>query len=192
MRRLLSFTIFLLSFIATYAQVNHYEGYKGAVKTGLSYVHDFPGVKGAALYVEAVVPINHWLQGSIGVKRIQTGGTPRTTSITEFTRATTIDLNVFVIPFSNETANFKLGLGCTSSMYHVQRAAALYDKNAPQGLHSDPIWQKTNFSGRSNGMTLTGEYEYFFSSNISLGARIQYTKGYQYVICGGPFAAFRL
>jgi hypothetical protein len=191
MRRLLSFCIFLLSFVASYAQINQYDGYKGAIKTGVSYVHDFPGVKGAAVYVEYVAPFNEWLQGGVGIKRIQTGGSPRTNAIPEFTRATTFDFNVFIVPFRTENTHLKIGLGYSSSMYHINRAVAIYDKNVVNGAHTDPSWQTSELKGRSNGMSLTGEYEYFFADNISLGARIQYTKGYQYVICGGPFAAFR-
>jgi hypothetical protein len=191
MRRLLFVISALFLIGAVKGQQNPYDGYKGAVKTGLSYVHDFPGVKGAAVYVEYVAPFNEWLQGSIGIKRIQTGGSPRTSTIPEFTRATTFDFNVFIVPFRTENTHLKFGLGYSSSMYHINRAVAIYDKNAVNVIHSEPTWQSSQFKGRSNGMSLTGEYEYFFADNISLGARIQYTKGYQYVVCGGPFAAIR-
>ncbi len=192
MRRLSAF--FALVFFANNinAQFNHYDGYKGAVKSGFSYVHDFPGVKGAAVYVEYVAPFNEWLEGSFGIKRLQTSGFPRTASIREFTRATTIDFNLLVVPFSTETTALKLGLGYTCSMYHARRASSQYDKNIPATIHSEPVWETTDLKGRSKGMTLTAEYEYFLSNNLSFGAKIQYTKGYQYVITGGPFAAIRL
>jgi hypothetical protein len=191
MRRLFPAIVILFFTISVKAQFNPYEGYKGAVKAGVSYVHDFPGMSGAAVYAEYVAPFNEWLQGSAGIKRIQTGGSPRTGTIPEFTRATTIDFNLFVIPFRTESTHLKVGLGYSSSMYRIQRAYPEYEKNTLPGTHLEPVWRQTNLKGRSNGMSITGEYEYFFSGNLSIGARIQYTKGYQYVIAGGPFAAVR-
>lgn len=191
MRRLSAIIALVIFTHISKAQVNHYDGYKGSVKSGLSYVHDFPGVKGAAVYVEYVTPFNEWLEGSFGVKRLQTSGFPRTSSIREFTRATTIDFNLLVVPFSSETTALKIGLGYTCSMYHARRASSQYDKNIPATTHSEPVWQTSDLKGSSRGMTLTAEYEYFLSGNLSFGAKIQYTKGYQYVITGGPFAAIR-
>jgi hypothetical protein len=187
MRRLFLTIISSLSIFIVIAQSHPHEAYKGALKTGLSYVYDFPGVKGAAAYVEYVAPFNNRLQGAVGIKRIQTSGTPRSADIKEYTRATTIDFTFFIIPLRNATNSFKVGLGYSSSLFNIRRALLIYNKDITAESNSNKSWLQEDVKGRSNGMNITTELEHFFSNNISVGAKLQYTKAYQYVLCGGPF-----
>jgi hypothetical protein len=176
----------------TLAQTTAYEGYKGAVKAGLIYVHDFPGLNGAGLFAEFVAPFSDWIHGGVGIKRLETSGYPRTTMVKEFTKATTIDFTIYLVPVHTERHSLKVGLGYTSSQYNAKRSTPAYntDKNGVN-IASNTNWQPFIEKGRSGGMQFTGEYEYFFYNNLSTGVRIQYAKGYQYLVNGGPFVSYR-
>jgi hypothetical protein len=188
MKRLIICTSLIISIFRCHAQVNHYEACSGAIKTGIAYVKDFPGMKGGAVYVEYIAPINTWLQASVGVKRIQNIGYPRTTTIEEFTRATTLDATLFLIPVNTEKSALKIGLGYSSALYSIRRAYPTYTKTATTTIIN---WETISSKGRSNGLTLAAEYEYFTDGPLSLGARMQYANAYQYVLMTGAFAAFR-
>lgn len=172
------------------AQYSSGENTGGSIRTGVAYVHDFPGLHGAAAFAEYSFPLNDWLQGSIGVKRIQAGGYPRTNTVHEYTKASTIDFELLVVPVHTENAALRIGLGYTFSFYNIRRSYPVY--TAHDNQPTDITWPMVDTKGNVHGTSLIGEYEYYFGNHFSAGAKVEVAKAYSYVVMGGPFVAIRL
>lgn len=173
---------------AQYSDGNAIGG--GSIRAGVSYVHDFPGMKGPAVSLGYNFPLNDWLQGGIGVKHISTSGFPRTSTVREYTKANTIDFELLLVPVRTENAALKIGLGYTFSFYNIRRSYPVYalHDNEPASV----TWPVTDSKGNVRGTRLIGEYEYNFGSGIAAGARVEVAKAYGYVVLGGPFVAVKL
>ena len=162
----------------------------GSVRAGAGYVHDFPGLSGTAVYAGYSFPLNDWLQGGIGVKHILTSGFPRTNTVREYTKANTIDFELLLVPMHTENAALRLGLGYTFSFYNIRRSYPVYTTHDNQP--ADVTYPSVDSKGNVHGARLVGEYEYYFGSSISAGARVEVAKAYSYVVIGGPFVAIKL
>jgi hypothetical protein len=189
--------IFFLLFTAiaftAQAQTSFSENSMGAIKSGAGYVHDFPGLNGAGAFVEYSFPLNEWLQGGVGIKRIQTAGYPRTQTVKEYTKATTLDFNLLFVPFHTENSAFRIGAGYSFSFYNIRRSFAVYGVHTESPSTSGPSsWLVQDGKGRVNGPSLMAEYEYYFENRFSMGARIMLGKAYiNNVVLGGPFVSVR-
>lgn len=171
------------------AQVSDNPATMPAFTFGASYVHDFPGLTGFGVHAEYGVPISSWAQLEAGVKRIQAGGYPRTGSVKEYTKSTTLDFNVLFVPFSNKSNALKIGGGYSFVFYNLRRSYPVY----ANGAKEDPSWQVQDSKSMTKGCSLIGVYEYYISENVSAGARVSLAKAYsRHVWMGGPFVAIRL
>jgi len=104
------------------AQYSADENFSGRIRAGVSYTQDFPGLHGFAEAIEYSFPLNKWLQGSAGLRRVHTTGYPRTSTVREYTRATALDVSLLFVPFSTERAAFRIGSGYSFSFYSIRRA----------------------------------------------------------------------
>ena len=163
-----------------------------SIRAGIAYVHDFPGLHGAAAYAEYNFPLNEWLQGGVGVKRIQTAGFPRTQTVREYTKATALDVSLLFVPLHTENAALRIGAGYSFSFYNVRRSYPVYTAHADPSAAPDVSWPQKDVKGKVQGVNLIGEYEYYFNNRFSAGAKIALCKAYGSVLMGGPFVGIKL
>ena len=176
--------------LSAQAQENFSDKLSGSIKMGAGYVFDFPGMTGYGIHGNYSFPLSKWLQGEVGLKRIDANGFPRTSTIKEFTKASVLDFNLLTVPFHNENSAIRIGGGYSFSFYHILRSFPYYGTTVNGPSSKDPSWQTQESNGRMNGFSLTAEYEYYFQNNISIGARASLCKAYNNVLMAGPFAAF--
>jgi Outer membrane protein beta-barrel domain len=177
----------LFSAIACTAHGQNSFSENGAVKAGVGYVHDFTGLNGMGAFAEYSFPLNGWLQGGAGFKRMQTNGYPQTQTVKEYTKATTLDFNLLFVPLHTDNIALRIGAGYSFSFYNTRRSYAVDNVNTSKA----PDWKVQDDKGRVTGITVMGEYEYYFANNISLGARVTVAKAYMYVVMAGPFVSMR-
>ena len=163
----------------------------GRIRAGAGYVHDFPGLNGAGAYAEYSFPLNEYIEGGIGFRRVQTAGYPRSASVNEYTKASSLDFNLLFVPYHTENAAFRIGAGYSFSFYNIRRSYPVY------AAHTDAAagtvtWPVADSKGRSRGISLIAEYEYCFNNGFSAGAKLALCKAYGSVVMGGPFVAIRL
>lgn len=168
------------------------ENSSGRVRAGIAYVHDFPGLNGAGAYAEYSFPLNDFIQGGAGIRRVQTAGYPRTASVREYTRATSLDVNLLFALFRTENAAFRIGAGYSFSFYNIRRSYPVYTTHADTQAADITSWPQKDTRGRTSGVSITAEYEYYFSNGFSAGAKISLCKAYGSVVMGGPFVGIRL
>ena len=159
------------------------------LKVGGGYTKDFPGLSGYGLVGEYAYSLNEYLEGGFGVKRFNLSGYPRTLTVNEYTKATTLDFNIFFLPFTGETSVLKIGAGYSFSFYKIRRSYPLFETH---GQEKTTSWPLQDAKGRTSGITFSGEYEYIFPSNFSLGIKASFCKAYDRVFYVGPFLGVRL
>ena len=171
-------------------QAQYYPEHTVAIKAGGGYAHDFPGLNGYSVFAEASRPFNDRLQGAIGIKHINMSGYPRTTSVNEFTKATTIDFNLYFVALATEMSELRIGAGYSFSFYNIRRSIPVTDDH---GGYRETTWPVSDGKGRVSGFNLIGEYEYFLpETNFSIGCRASMFKAYDNVTFAGVFAGVRL
>lgn len=158
-------------------------------KIGGGYARDFPGLSGYALSMEYAHSMNEFLEAGIGIKRINMSGYPRTTTVKEYTKANTIDFNLFFLPLANETNVLKVGLGYSFTFYKKRRSYPVVETHGAEKIVS---WPVQDAKGRATGIIVSGEYEYILSSNLSLGLKASLCKAYDRVFYIGPFVGVKL
>ena len=167
-------------------QAQYYPEHTVAIKAGAGYAHDFPGLNGYSVFVEGSRPLSDKLQGAIGFKLVNMSGYPRTTSVNEFTKATTIDFNIYFVPLTTEMSELRIGAGYSFSFYNIRRSFPVVNDH-------ETTWPVSDGKGRVSGFNLIGEYEYFLpESNFSIGCRASMFKAYDRVTFAGVFAGVRL
>ncbi|MBC7902732.1 MAG: hypothetical protein H7Y27_04890 [Gemmatimonadaceae bacterium] len=181
-----SIAIIILAIVAMSASAQFSETIPGSLRLGAGYVKDFPGMGGFGVYTEYTMPMSDWLEGGIGLKRISTKGNPRTQSVTEFTKATTLDFNLLLIPARSEDFALKIGAGYSFSFYKIKRSFPVYENG-----NKEAQWIPQESKGRVSGISLLGEFEYFVREDISAGMRLSLSKAYSNVLMAGPFVAIR-
>ena len=189
MKRVISI-VFLLATITSQAQFNNnFTENFGSVKLGAGYVQDFPGLGGYGIGGEFSVNMTDRFEGAIGVKRMNMQGYPRTNSVEEYTRATTIDFNIFYLPVHTETHIVRVGAGYAFSSYSIRRS---YPVVTTSGIEKQTSWPLQDKKSRTAGISVIAEYEYLIAnSNISLGIRAALYKAYDRVSYIGPFVRMR-
>jgi hypothetical protein len=187
MKRSLFFALVLIA-IRSQAQFDITES-AGTFKLSTAYAHDFPGLNGYALGAEFVKPIAERFEAGFGVRYINMSGNPRSETAREYTKATTLDFGVYVLPVKSEFHAVKIGGGYSFSFYNTRRSFPVISHT------EDPQtqWRIQDNKGRVSGFTLSGEYEYSIpNSSISLGVRASLFKAYDRATSIGPFIGFRL
>ena len=116
-------------------------------------------------------------------------GYPRTATVHEYTKATTLDFNIFFLPFSNQTSILKIGAGYSFSFYKTRRSYPVFEAH---GTEKEVSWPVQDAKGRASGIIFTGEYEYVLPSNISLGLKVSFCKAYDRVFYIGPYIGLKL
>ncbi|GAC1453211.1 MAG: hypothetical protein NVSMB7_15950 [Chitinophagaceae bacterium] len=167
------------------------ENTGGKLRAGVAYVHDFPGLNGTGAYIDYSFPLNEWLQGSAGIRRVETGGYPRTQTVREYTKATALDVSLLFVPLHSEKAALRIGAGYSFSFYHIRRSYPVYTSHADPASAPDVSWPQTDAKGNTRGISLVGEYEYYFNGSFSAGIKVTLCKAYGSVIMGGPFVAVK-
>ena len=187
MKKSLVILVIVICFQA-HAQDYLSESY-GALKLGGGYARDFPGLSGYAIGGEYTHSLNEKLEGGFGIKRLNMSGYPRTSTVNEYTKATTLDFNVYFLPVANETNVLRIGAGYSFSFFKTRRS---YPVIETQGTEKMTSWPVKDAAGRSSGLMVTGEYEYIFPSNFSLGIKASYCKAYDRIFYIGPYVGLRL
>ena len=82
----------------------------------------FPGLMAIQFFAEASRPLSEKLQGAVGLKLINMSGFPRTATVNEFTKATTIDFNIYFVPLATEISELRIGAGYSFSFYKTRRS----------------------------------------------------------------------
>lgn len=161
-----------------------------SLKAGIGYTHDFPGLNGYTAMAEYDIGLAKNIAGSIGAKRADITGYPRTTQVQEFTKATTADFNLYWLPLQSETELFRIGLGYSFSFYNVKRAYPLIVEN--DGIKTT-TWPSTQTVGRTHGINLIAEYEYKIpETKFSMGLRGALYKAYTRTYFIGPTLGYAL
>ena len=177
-------------FLSVVVQAQYYPEHTVAIKAGAGYAHDFPGMNGYSVFAEASRPLSDRLQGAVGLKLINMSGYPRTASVNEYTKATTIDFNVYFVPLTTELSELRIGVGYSFSFYNTRRSfPVIVDHSGDR----ETTWPVQDGKGRVSGFSLIGEYEYFLpETNFSVGFRASMFKAYDRVTFAGLFAGVRL
>ena len=184
--------LFLLLIAAAFTTHAQDENTSGRIRAGAGYVHDFPGLNGAGAYAEYSFPLNDFIQGGVGIRRVETAGYPRTTSVREYTKATALDFNLLFVPYHTENAAFRIGAGYSFSFYNIRRSYPVYAAHTDVSSPAAVSWPQQDSKGRGRGISVTAEYEYYLSNGFSAGARIALCRAYGSVVMAGPFVAVRL
>ncbi|MBC7829357.1 MAG: hypothetical protein H7122_16540 [Chitinophagaceae bacterium] len=184
-----SLVILLIAICCHVHAQNYFSESFGTLKAGVGYAKDFPGLSGYAITGEYTYPLSENLEGGFGFKRLNMSGYPRTSTVNEYTRATTIDFNIYFLPIVNETNIFRIGAGYSFSFFRTRRSYPLAQTQGEQKMIS---WPVQDASGRLSGLIVTGEYEYLLSSNLSLGIKASLCKAYDRVFYIGPYVGIRL
>lgn len=161
----------------------------GTLRIGAGFTHDFPGLNGYTVAGEFSRNLSDRIQGAFGIKLINLNGYPRTQQVKEYTKAKTIDFNLFYIPFQTENQQFKIGLGYSFSFYNTRRSYPL--------THTPDIptieWPIQDFKGRTSSASVLVEYEYSPSESMfTYGMRAAIHRAYDRVFYVGPFVGVRL
>lgn len=162
---------------------------RSILKLGGGYSKDFPGLTGYALTGEYAYSLCDKLEGGFGIKHLNMSGYPRTAAVNEFTKATTLDFNIYFLPLANDFNIIKIGLGYSFSFYKTRRSYPVVETG---GVEKATSWPIQDAKGRISGLTLSGEYEYVFPSSLSLGIKASLCKAYDRVFYIGPFLGIRL
>jgi hypothetical protein len=167
----------------------HAQEYDNAVKIGAGYAHDFPGLNGVSVFGEVSRYMSERFKGGVGVKFSNLQGNPRTSEVQEYTKAASIDFNLYFIPLSSEAHEVRVGAGYSFSFYNIRRSYPLITNHGPETVTTWPVRDQKS---RTSGVSLIGEYEYFIpGTNFSAGARTSLFKAYDHVAFAGVFAGVR-
>jgi hypothetical protein len=190
MKRVL-LALFLCCSLFTHAQYSSdYTENFGTVRLGAGYTRDFPGLNGYSVIGEYSHSLNDKLDGSFGVKRVQLSGYPRTKTVNEYTKATTVDFGVYYKALETDVQQIRIVVSYSFSFYKIRRS---YPVTQTNGTDKTVTWPIQDSQGRVQGFNLVGEYEYFFpNSNLSVGLRAGLYKAYDRVTYIGPFMGVRL
>lgn len=162
---------------------------RNSFKVGAGYAKDFPGLGGYALTAEYAHRMSGRLEAGLGLKHMNMAGTPRTSSVSEYTRATTLDFNLYYFAIVSESNILKFGLGYSFTFYKTRRSFPVVETDDGNKLTT---WPVTYAKGRLSGMIVNAEYEYILPSNISVGLKASLCKAYDQVFFIGPFVGIRL
>jgi hypothetical protein len=160
-----------------------------SVKIGGGYAHDFPGLNGVSVFGEVSRYMSDRFKGGVGVKFSNLAGAPRTQEVQEYTKAGSIDFNIYFLPVTTEVHELRIGAGYSFSFYNIRRS---YPVISNHGLETATAWPVQDRKGRVSGMSLIGEYEYFLpGTNFSAGLRASLFKAYDHVSFFGVFGGVR-
>lgn len=158
-----------------------------SVKLGGGYAHDFPGLNGASVFGEFSRYLSDRFKGGVGLKYSDMHGYPRTPLVQEYTKAASIDFNLYFIPLTTEQHEIRIGAGYSFSFYKIRRSFPLIMTPDTETT----TWPTQEKKGRVSGVGLIGEYEYFFPGNFSAGLRASLFKAYDHASFVGVFGAVR-
>jgi hypothetical protein len=182
--------VILLLSICWQAQAqNGFSESASTIKVGGGYSKDFPGLSGYALIGEYTYSLHERFEGGFGVKRINMSGYPRTSTVEEYTKATTLDFNIYFLALATEKNVLRIGTGYSFSFYKTRRSYPLVETQNTEKLTT---WPVNDLSGRSSGIILSADYEYLFSEKFSLGIKASLCKAYDRMFYVGPFVGIRL
>lgn len=161
----------------------------GTFKLGAGFAKDFPGLYGTAVHMEYNHPMNNFLSAGVGFKYADMSGYPRTETVKEFTKAYSLDFNMFFLPVQTEQQTLRIGGGYSFSFYNIKRSYPVFEK----GVTDKATYPEAQSKGRVGGFTAIVEYQHRLgNSPYSLGLRASTFKAYDQVWYAGPFVAMDL
>ena len=184
-----SLVILLVVICSKLTAQNNFTETVSTVKIGAGYTRDFPGMSGFGITADYAHKLNDYLEGGFGFKRLDMSGYPRTSTVNEFTKATTLDFNIYYLPLVSESSSLKIGAGYSFSFYKTRRS---YPVIETVGTEKSTAWPIQDAKGKSSGIIITAEYEYSFSPGLSLGVKGSFCKAYDRVFYIGPFVGIHL
>lgn len=168
---------------AQYLESNRY------IKISAGFAQDFPGLNGYGFSGEFSLPLKDRLEGAIGLRHLQMQGFPRTSTVQEFTKASSIDFNLYYLPLRTDQHILRVGAGYSFVVYKTRRSYPVMNA----GTDKETQWPVKDLNGRGSGLSLLGEYEYRLANGpLSLGLRAAWVKAYDRAFYFGPFAAIAL
>lgn len=178
--------VLLLAFaIPAHAQLS-----QTIIKAGAGFTHDFPGLNGYTFSGEIAQPFGSYFEAGLGIKRVNLNGYPRSKTVNEYTRSSTIDFNAYFLPVQSESHILRIGIGYSFSFYKIRRSYPLIEND---GAEKTTVWAVQDKKGRTSGAGISGEYEYIFpESSFSIGIRASIFKAYDRVSYIGPFVGVRI
>jgi hypothetical protein len=188
MKSVVTFLTLLFTVIFASAQYSD-QANSGTIKAGAGYAKDFPGLAGSAIQAEYTRGLNSFLEAGIGMKFSNMSGYPRTNSVKEYTKAYSLDFNLFFLPLNSEKQKLRIGGGYSFSFYNIRRTYPVFESGA---IEKVPTWPSHDKKGRIGGLTAIAEYQYSISNAYSLGMRVSCYKAYDQVLYVGPFVAINL
>jgi hypothetical protein len=156
-------------------------------KAAFGYTHNFPGMNGYTLAGEYIFPLAGQFEGGIGAKYAGLSGYPRTQLVNEYTKATTLDFNLYWVPLRSDAQLFRIGIGYSFSFYNIKRA---YPLLSADGKSTE--WPSYEDKGRATGINVIAEYEYQLpNSPFSFGLRGALYKAYDRTYFVGPVVGYK-
>ena len=118
-------------------------------------------------------------------------GCPRTMTVQEYTKANTLDFNLYWVPFQTEKQLARIGLGYSFSFYTIKRAYPLF--TATSDGKTAISWPSTVSKGWTRGINLIAEYEFrIANSPLTIGVRGALYKAYTRTYFFGPMVGYQL
>lgn len=163
---------------------------RGTIKATAGFTQDFPGLNGYTLAGEYILPVaTHW-DASVGAKYADMSGHPRTPTVGEYTKARSLDFNLYWVPVRTETQILRIGVGFTFSTYDINRSYPIYTQQA-DGKPS-VSWPAQRSSGLAEGVNFIVDYEYLLPNTpYSIGVRGALYKAYDRTWFIGPTVGYR-
>ena len=159
-----------------------------SLRTGIGYTHEFPGLNGFTAALEYQVPLSSLFSIGVGGRLVNLTGYPRTFTKQEFTKAETVDLNLYWSPFVSSSQVLSIGVGLSYSFYQVQRSYPVMTSDGQK----PPEWFSQNSQGRTTGINIMGEYSYHpDNSRFFYGLRAALYKAYVRTYFIGPVIGFQ-
>ena len=191
MKRVFLVLLLAVSAICSKAQYSDFtEERIGTLKLSTGYTVEFPGMGGYSVIGEYSHSLGNSFEIAVGAKRMLLSGYPRTASVKEFTKVTTMDAGVNFLPLQSGPHVLRAGISFSVTYYQVRRS---YPVIVNHGAEQETTWPSIDEKGQSKGFNIMGEYEYRIpESAISLGLRAGLYKAYERVKYIGPFVAVRL
>ena len=185
MRKFLFGIFFLLCYSVEAQFYNAGNEYSGTIRAAAAYTHDFPGLNGGSYSLEYIRAFNNYLEGGVAAEMVRLNGVPRTASVEEYTRSSSVGFQLYYLPIKTQNHIFRLGLGYGFSFYQIRRSYPKYNGE-------EKNWVVADNKGRSTGIRFSGEYEYQVpGSRLSIGLRASAGKAYDGITSIGPFIGLR-
>jgi hypothetical protein len=159
-----------------------------AFRLGAGFTHDFPGMNGYTVLGEYARRLGNRIEIAAGGKFINTQGYPRTKTVQEYTRAFTLDVNLFFLPVRTEVHTVRLGVGNAFTFYRLRRAFPLITEHGGEQVTN---WGSEDGKGSQRTFSVIADYEYALREGLGVGLRGALYSAKEKTIFIGPYIAMK-